>query len=132
MPSTSLPDAKTADRMARMERVAGLLDSRFRLPLVGVRVGWDSILGIIPGFGDAITTLPAGWMIWEGYHLGARKRVLAKMGVNAGIDLLVGSVPFVGDVFDVAFKAHKRNFALLQTEMQRKVLHANKEEGAHA
>ncbi|OSQ58388.1 membrane protein [Marivita cryptomonadis] len=117
--------------MARIARVAALLDSRFRVPVIGVRVGWDSILGVIPGIGDAVTTVPAGWMIWQGYQMGARKRTLARMGLNAGIDLIVGGVPIIGDLFDVAFKSHKKNLALLQSDMQRRVIHASSEEVAH-
>lgn len=131
MPSTSLPAADTADRMARMERVAGVLDTRFRVPGVGIRVGWDSIIGLIPGLGDAVTAVPAGWMIWNAYHMGARKRTLVRMGLNAGVDLVIGGVPIVGDVFDIAFKAHKKNLALLQHDMQRKVLNAHTKEMAH-
>lgn len=132
MPSTSSPAADTTDRLARIERVAKLLDSRFRLPVIGVRVGWDSILGLVPGVGDAVTALPAGWMIWHGYAMGARKRVLARMGLNAGIDMLVGGIPLVGDIFDVAFKSHRKNLALLQREMQRKSTQDTKKEIAHA
>ena len=131
MVQTSLPSADTADRLARIARVAALLDSRFRVPVIGVRVGWDSILGVIPGIGDAVTTVPAGWMIWQGYQMGARKRTLARMGLNAGIDLIVGGVPIIGDLFDVAFKSHKKNLALLQSDMQRSIIHASSEEVAH-
>lgn len=131
MPSTSLPAADTANRMARIERVAVLLDTRFRLPVIGVRVGWDSIIGLIPGLGDAVTTIPAGWMIWNGYRMGARKSTLARMGLNAGIDLVVGSIPIIGDMLDVAFKSHKRNLALLQSDMQRKIINASSQEVAH-
>ena len=131
MVQTSLPSADTADRLARIERVANVLDSRFRLPVIGVRVGWDSILGVIPGIGDAVTTVPAGWMIWQGYQMGARKRTLARMSLNAGIDLIVGGVPIIGDLFDVAFKSHKKNLALLQSDMQRRIIHASSEEVAH-
>ncbi|MBM2320575.1 MULTISPECIES: DUF4112 domain-containing protein [Marivita] len=131
MVQTSLSSADTADRLARIARVAALLDSRFRVPVIGVRVGWDSILGVIPGIGDAVTTVPAGWMIWQGYQMGARKRTLARMGLNAGIDLIVGGVPIIGDLFDVAFKSHKKNLALLQSDMQRRVIHASSEEVAH-
>ncbi|WP_292292202.1 DUF4112 domain-containing protein [Marivita sp.] len=132
MPSTSLPAADTSERMARMEHVARLLDSKYRIPGIGIPVGWDSILGLIPGVGDFVTAVPAGWMIWEGYNLGARKRTLGRMGVNAGIDMFVGSIPLIGDLFDVAFKSHQKNLALLQAEMQRKVENARRKEGSHA
>lgn len=132
MPSTSLPAAETAERVARIERVAGVLDARFRIPGLGIPIGWDSILGLVPGLGDAVTVVPAGWMIWNGYHMGARKRTLGRMGLNAGIDLVVGSIPLVGDLFDVAFKSHIKNLALLQADIQRRTTHTKQKEVSHA
>lgn len=132
MTRSHLPGAETARRMARLERTARLLDTRFRLPLIGVRVGWDSILGLVPGVGDLATTLPAGWMMIEGYRMGARKRTLARMGANAVVDLVIGGIPLIGDLFDIAFKSHTRNLALLQADMQRKRPRASQQEPAHA
>ncbi|WP_292284850.1 DUF4112 domain-containing protein [Marivita sp.] len=132
MRSTPLPAADVAQRLARIERVAGLLDTRFRIPLLGIPIGWDSLLGLVPGLGDAVTTVPAGWMIWHGHQMGARKRTLARMGVNAGIDLVIGAIPLVGDLFDIAFKSHIKNLALLQSEMRRDLSHAELEEVQNA
>ena len=118
MPSTSLPAADPRQkRLARLTRIAERLDGRFRLPGTGIRFGWDSILGLVPGVGDLVTTGPSLWMIYEGWQMGARKRVLAKMGANAMVDLTIGGLPLIGDAFDLYFKSHRRNVALLKRDL---------------
>lgn len=106
-------------RLARLERLAETLDARFRIPGLGIPVGWDSILGLIPGVGDLITAGPAAVMIYEAHRMGARKRAMARMGFNTGVDLVLGGVPLLGDAFDVFFKAHRKNVAILKTELDR-------------
>jgi len=103
--------------LARFERWADALDTKFRV--FGLPVGWDSILGLIPGVGDAITVVPAAMMINHGYRSGVRKRALGRMVWNTGLDLAVGSIPLVGDLFDVAFKSHKKNVGVLREELDR-------------
>ncbi len=82
-------------------------------------VGWDSILGLVPGVGDTITVVPAALMINTGYQAGIRKRALGRMIWNTGLDLAVGSIPLVGDIFDVAFKSHRKNVEVLRAELDR-------------
>jgi hypothetical protein len=106
-----------SDRLDKFDRWANALDTRFRV--LGIPVGWDSILGLIPGVGDAITVIPAGMMIHEGYRMGARKRAIARMLGNTGLDLAFGSIPLIGDAFDFAFKSHKKNAAILRSEFER-------------
>ncbi|MFP7571173.1 DUF4112 domain-containing protein [Marivita sp. S2033] len=129
---TSLPDADSAHRLAQLERLAGILDSRFRVPIIGFRIGWDSILGLIPGVGDVATVVPAGYFIWHAHRMGTRKWVLARMGVNTGIDMVIGSIPLVGDLFDASYKSNLKNLALLKAEMQQKVVKASKMEVSNA
>lgn len=125
MPSISSLADKPIDREARRARVARLdhlaskLDARFRIPGLGMRVGWDSILGLIPGVGDAATALPGAAMIYEAHRMGARKRTKARMAANSGVDLVLGSVPLIGDLFDVVFKSHLRNIRILKDELAR-------------
>lgn len=118
------------DRLERLERVAKRLDSRFRLPVLGVRFGWDSVIGLIPGVGDVVTTLPSMFMIYEATLIGARRRTLLRMGANTAADFTIGSIPLAGDVFDVYFKSHRRNVALLRREMER--LHPSTSGVVHA
>ncbi len=94
------------------------MDAQFRLPLIGRRIGLDGLVGLIPGIGDAAVFLPSVWMIQRGWHHGARKRTLVRMTANSGIDLLIGAIPLVGDIFDIGFKANLRNAALLRRDLQ--------------
>ncbi|WP_069300673.1 DUF4112 domain-containing protein [Neptunicoccus sediminis] len=104
-------------RIERLERLADKLDARFRV--FGIPVGWDSILGFIPGVGDLVTAGPGAVMFYEAHRIGARKRAKVKIAVNTGVDMLFGSIPLVGDLFDVAFKSHRRNVGILKQELAR-------------
>jgi len=106
-----------AHRLDRLERLADRLDTAIRIPVVGVRLGYDSIVGLIPGVGDVLTLLPTGYIIYESHRMGASRPVIAKMSVNAAIDAAIGSIPILGDLFDVAFKANKRNVAILRQHL---------------
>ncbi|MEL7279174.1 MAG: DUF4112 domain-containing protein [Pseudomonadota bacterium] len=124
MPSTSSPDAKVdaearRRRVERLHRLAERLDARFTLPGLGIPIGWDSILGLIPGVGDIITAAPGILMMAEARRIGARKRAMARMAFNTGFDMVLGGVPVIGDVFDLFYKSHRRNSAILETELTR-------------
>lgn len=94
------------------------MDRAMRLPVVGVRVGWDSILGLIPGIGDALTLGPAGYIVLQAHRMGTPGSVKARMIGNIGIDALIGSIPLVGDLFDIGWKANTRNVALLRSHFE--------------
>ncbi|ABV95644.1 conserved hypothetical protein (plasmid) [Dinoroseobacter shibae DFL 12 = DSM 16493] len=120
MPSTSSPVANRRDRaaqFARLDRIANIFDSRFRI--AGIRFGWDSILGLVPGIGDLVTAAPGVYIIGQSARMGVRRRVLARMAVNTGTDMIIGGIPLVGDIFDVGFKANQRNVRLLKKELDR-------------
>jgi len=117
MANPPLPSAARERRIARLDRMANTLDSRFRLPIPGVRFGWDSILGLIPGVGDVVTAGPGAMMIYEGARMGVPRSVLLRMGLNTGVDMVIGAIPLIGDAFDVYFKSHRRNMALLKREV---------------
>jgi hypothetical protein len=114
-----------AERVARIDALATLLDTAFILPGTHVRFGLDALIGLVPGIGDAITTAMALYIVHEAHQLGAPAHVIARMIGNVAIDGLVGSVPLVGDAFDVAFRANRRNMALLRD-------HLDKTEGLRA
>ncbi len=114
--SVAVPDL-TADQIARLDRLAHGLDARFRLPVLGWRFGWDSVVGLIPGLGDIVTFGPALYLIYQGHKLGAQKSTLVRMGVNSGLDFVVGGVPIFGDIFDASFKANMRNVRLLKEDL---------------
>ena len=103
--------------LARLRKLAQKMDSAFKIPGLGIRVGWDSIFGLIPVVGDAFTLLPSVFILRESLRMGAPKTTMARMGVNIGIDLAIGSIPLVGDVFDIGWRANTRNVDLLHTHL---------------
>ena len=74
----------------------------------------DALIGLVPGIGDAITTAISLYIVNEARALGAPPLLVARMVANVAFDGLVGAVPLVGDAFDVAFRANRRNMALLR------------------
>ena len=108
-------------RLERLDRLSRRMDTAFRIPVIGKRVGWDSILGLIPGIGDAVALTPAAYIVLESHRLGLPKHKLARQGVNVAIDAFVGSIPLLGDIFDVAFKANRRNVAILREHVEDEV-----------
>lgn len=96
-----------------LERLAWWLDDRFRIPGTGRRVGIDGLLGLVPGIGDTATTALAGYIVYRAWRMGAPAHLLVRMAANVAIDFAAGSVPLVGDLFDLAFRANRRNVNLL-------------------
>lgn len=90
------------------------MDAQFRVPGTDIRFGLDSLIGLIPGAGDLSTFAVSGYMLWIMANNGASGFVLARMVLNVLIDAIFGSIPILGDLFDVAFKANMRNMRLMQ------------------
>ena len=100
--------------LARLRRYADWLDSGIRIPVLGWRIGLESILGLVPGVGDATGAILGGWVVAEAVRGGARPATLVRMLINLALDAMVGAVPLVGDLFDFVWKANSRNIALLE------------------
>ena len=98
----------------RYRTLARALDARFGVPGTPFRFGWDALLGLVPGAGDAIGGLLGGYGLYVGARLGVPWIILARMLLNLAVDLVAGAVPVAGDVFDVAWRGNLRNLALLE------------------
>ncbi|MBP0614102.1 DUF4112 domain-containing protein [Jiella mangrovi] len=109
----ALNDVDHVRRLRRVAKVARLMDTAIRIPGTGISFGGDSIVGLIPGVGDAATAAVSLWIVNEARRLGMPAHKLAKMLANVGLDFGLGAVPLVGDVFDVFFKANRKNLALI-------------------
>ncbi len=107
-------DTRGDRALTRYTIVAQLFDQAFRIPGTRWRFGLDAIIGLIPGAGDLIGALVGAYGIIVGRQLGAPAAVQMRMLLNLAIDALVGAIPFFGDLFDFAFKAHVRNRVLLE------------------
>ncbi|MFN2493293.1 MAG: DUF4112 domain-containing protein [Pyrinomonadaceae bacterium] len=96
-----------------LKRLSWLMDDFIRIPGIGWRFGLDAIVGLIPGFGDTATSLASFYILASAVRYRVPKITLLRMGLNIGIDYLVGSLPLVGDLFDAWWKTNQRNIALL-------------------
>lgn len=101
-------------RLSEVETLTRVLDEQFRIPGTSVRFGLDGLIGLVPGIGDAATTLVSLYVVARARSLGVPTGVLALMLGNILLDTTVGAIPILGDVFDVAFKANRRNLGLMQ------------------
>ncbi len=111
--------ATRAERIARIDRLATLLDTRFVIPFTKFRFGADSLIGLAPGLGDVVTTALSLYIVYEAHRLGAPKVVLGRMLGNVAVDGLIGAVPIAGDVFDVLWRANRRNVRILRDHLDR-------------
>lgn len=105
------------DRTAAIRRLAHLLDDAVRIPGTNIRIGLDPLIGLVPGIGDFAGTVLSGYIVLAAARLGVPRRMLARMLVNLGIDAILGSVPLLGDLFDIAWRANGRNLALIETHI---------------
>jgi hypothetical protein len=97
-----------------LRRWATLLDSAFRVPGTNIRFGLDALIGLIPGLGDLSAPMFAAVLLVTGLRMRVPAVVQVRMIVNAAIDMVLGLVPLLGDLVDVAWKANLRNLALLE------------------
>lgn len=103
------------DMTSNLDRLAWLMDRAIPIPGTKIRVGLDALLGLIPVGGDALTgIIQVGLVLVAMAHYKVPKAVAARMAANVLLDVGVGAIPLLGDVFDVFFKANTRNMALLK------------------
>ncbi len=108
--------------MEGFEKLAWLMDRALRIPGTPIRVGLDAILGLLPIGGDVVTgIIQIGIVLVAMTHFKVPRAVAARMAANVLLDTTVGAIPFVGDAFDVAFKANTRNIALLKSVQQQRL-----------
>ncbi len=94
--------------------IANTLDTAVKIPFIGVRVGLDFLIGLIPGIGDAIVLLLSWRIVYLGRKMGVPKPVLTQMVRNSLVDFGLGFVPVVGDIVDIFYKANTKNVQLME------------------
>ena len=101
------------DRLSSARALAHLLDDGIRIPVIGVRFGLDPVIGLIPALGDFAGAILSSYVVLVGARLGAPRSVIIRMIGNVAVDTIGGSIPVLGDLFDVGWKSNIRNVALL-------------------
>ena len=107
-------EAKAPKALLKAQKLANLLDTAVKLPLIPIRIGLDSIIGLIPGAGDALMLFVSLRIVWLGKSLGMPKALVAQMVKNSAIDFGLGFVPFIGDIVDVFYKANQKNVRIME------------------
>ncbi|TLU74271.1 DUF4112 domain-containing protein [Lichenicoccus roseus] len=113
-----IPAAEAARRLARLRRIAWVMDGAFRLPGSRFRFGLNSIIGLPPGVGDAALAAVSLYIVYEARKLGVPGPAIARMLGNIAIEAAAGSIPIAGDLFDVAFKANLRNMDIIDQHVR--------------
>ena len=104
-------------QLERLRGMSRLLDNAFTIPGTRYRFGLDALIGLVPGLGDAVSALFSSYIILQASRLGAPTSVVSRMIANVALDTVVGWVPILGDLFDVAWKSNLKNMALLETHL---------------
>jgi hypothetical protein len=104
-------------RLMRLRRLAWLIDGQFTFPGTGFRFGLNSIIGLLPVGGDAVLGTISLYIIYQAAKLGVPRPQLARMCANVALEVVGGSVPLLGDLFDMALKANLRNLAIIEQYM---------------
>ncbi len=108
-----IPSGRRLFTDENLELLSHLLDDSFRIPFTSFRFGLDGIVGLIPGIGDLLAGLASCIIIVGAWFRGVPYIGLLRMMVNLAIEVIIGAVPFIGDFFDIAWKANRRNYALM-------------------
>lgn len=101
-------------KLEQVDQLAGLLDDFLRIPGIGWRVGLESLIGIVPYAGDIAGGLLSLLVLLRALQFRLPKIVMARMIANTMLDFAIGAIPIVGDLFDFAFKANRRNVRMLR------------------
>ncbi len=107
-------DVKAPKALLKAQKLANLLDTAVKLPFIPIRIGLDSIVGLIPGAGDALMLFVSLRIVWLGKSLGMPKALVAQMVKNSAIDFGLGFIPFIGDIVDIFYKANQKNVRIME------------------
>ncbi|WP_420934170.1 DUF4112 domain-containing protein [Alteromonas sp. A081] len=107
-------DVKAPPALLKAQKLANLLDTAIKLPFIPIKIGLDSIVGLIPGAGDALMLFVSLRIVWLGKSLGMPSALVSQMVKNSAIDFGLGFIPFVGDIIDVFYKANQKNVRVME------------------
>ncbi len=115
--TSSFAPADVHARLQRLRRLAWLIDGAFGLPGTRFRFGLNSVIGLLPVGGDAVLGALSLYIVYEAAQLGVPKPQLTRMIANVVLEVVGGSVPLLGDLFDVALKANLRNLVIIEQHL---------------
>ncbi len=100
--------------LLRAQKLANLTDTKFRIPFIGISLGLDFLVGLIPVVGDAIMLLVSLNIVRLANKLGLPKALRVAMLRNIVIDFVLGLIPFIGDIVDLFYKSNQKNVRIME------------------
>jgi len=101
-----------------VERIASVMDDKFKIPGTNFRFGLDPILNLIPFAGDVSGFLVSAALLYVMAKNGVSRKVLILMAINISVDAAIGAIPLLGQISDFYIKANTRNIKLLKEHYQ--------------
>ena len=102
------------EKLLKLKLLSERLDDLIKIPGTNQKIGIDAITGVIPVLGDFIGAVFSSYIMYSGIKMGVSPKIVTKMAMNIAIDFIIGSFPVIGDIFDVLWKANKRNVELIE------------------
>ncbi|MFP4007736.1 MAG: DUF4112 domain-containing protein [Spirulinaceae cyanobacterium] len=112
------PRDRTSNNLKQLRFLSHWLDNAITIPGTSWRIGLDPIIGLIPAVGDYAGAILSSYIVLQAARLGVPKEKLTQMTFNIILELLVGTVPVAGDLFDAAWKANRQNLQLLEEHLE--------------
>jgi len=106
------------ERIEKIEYITNIMDSRYTVPYLKTKIGFDSILGLFPTVGDSISACFSVFILYQAYRLDVPPSTLVRMSTNIGIDFILGMIPVIGTVGDWAWKANEKNADLAKSRIK--------------
>jgi hypothetical protein len=122
--------ARLGDRLftdRQLDLLTHVLDDCFRVPGTTWRFGIDGLIGLVPFAGDALAGLASTLLIIAAWARGVPAVTLVRMVVNVAVGVLFGTVPILGDLFDIGWKANRRNYSLLTRHLAQPGRHTGRD-----
>src|SRR6266404_3666940 len=89
-----------------------LLDNQFSL--FGLRLGLNSFIDLIPGFGDVVAALLSLYLVWIAVEMELPRLKILQMLGNILINFLIGLIPIIGDAAYIFRKPNMKNLKILK------------------
>ena len=112
-------EEQNEERLLRLKLLSNRLDEIITMPGTKYKIGSDPIIGTVPVVGDLLGSVISIYILYSGSKMGLSTRVISKMCLNIGIDFIFGLIPIVGDIFDMGWKANKRNVKLIENNINK-------------
>lgn len=107
-----IPQAPEA--LLKAQKLANLTDSKMRIPFLGIRLGLDFLVGLIPVVGDMIMVGISLTIVGMAKSMKVPISLRMTMLKNIAIDFLLGVIPFVGDIADLFYKSNQKNVLIME------------------